>query len=149
MRGADKADGAAGAGARRGAAPESPGARIVVTVDPELAELIEGYLARRRAEAQALPGALAAGAYADIWRCGHQLKGSGAAYGFGFLSEVGAALEAAAGRRDAGAVRRGTAALRDYLAQLDVRRQRGEPRAPAGRGAPALEQAWPLPRRTP
>jgi HPt (histidine-containing phosphotransfer) domain-containing protein len=97
----------------------------VVDVDPELAlaGLIDGYLAHRRAEAQALPGALGAGDYAAIWRCGHHLKGSGAAYGFAFLSEVGAALEAAARDRDAGAVRRGAAALHDYLARLDVRLQ--------------------------
>ena len=101
----------------------SPGARIVVDIDPELAELIDGYLAHRRAEAQALPGTLGAGDYAAIWRCGHNLKGTGAAYGFAVLSEVGAALEAAAQRRDAGAVRRGTAALHDYLTRLDVRLQ--------------------------
>ena len=104
-----------------GTRTESPGARIVVDVDPELAELIDGYLATRRAEAQALPGALDAGDYADLWRRGHNLKGSGAGYGFAFLSEVGAALEAAARNRDAGAVRRAAAALHDYLARLDVR----------------------------
>jgi HPt (histidine-containing phosphotransfer) domain-containing protein len=95
----------------------------VVYVEPELAELVDGYLAHRRAEARALPGALRAGDYADLWRRGHQLKGAGAAYGFAFLSEVGAALEAAARHRDAGAVRRAAAALRDYLARLDVRLQ--------------------------
>jgi HPt (histidine-containing phosphotransfer) domain-containing protein len=108
---------------RPGTRPRAPRARIVVSVEPELAELVDGYLAHRRAEARALPGALRAGDYADLWRRGHQLKGAGAAYGFAFLSEVGAALEAAARHRDAGAVRRAAAALRDYLARLDVRLQ--------------------------
>ena len=115
MRGADAAT------PRPGARTGAPGARVVVDVEPELAGLVDGYLAHRRAEAQALPGALGAGDYAAIWRHGHHLKGSGAAYGFTFLSEVGAALEAAAQRCDADAVRRGAAALHDYLTRLDVR----------------------------
>jgi HPt (histidine-containing phosphotransfer) domain-containing protein len=118
MRGADPA-----AAARPGTRPGAPGARIVVDVEPELAELVDDYLAHRRTEARALLGVLDAGDYADLWRRGHHLKGAGAAYGFAFLSEVGAALEAAARRRDASAVRRAAAALRDYLARLDVRLQ--------------------------
>ena len=116
MRGADAAT------PRPGARPGAPGARVVVYVEPELAELVDGYLANRRTEARALLGALHAGDYAGLWRRGHHLKGAGASYGFAFLSEVGAALEAAARHRDAGAVRR-AAALRDYLARLDVRLQ--------------------------
>jgi HPt (histidine-containing phosphotransfer) domain-containing protein len=106
---------------RPGARDGAPGARVVVYVDPELVELIDGYLAKRRTDARALPGALDAEDDAAIWRRGHHLKGAGAAYGFAFLSEVGAALEGAARHRDAGAVRRWTAALHDYLARLDVR----------------------------
>ena len=102
--------------------PESPGReRLVVTVEAELAPLIEEYLANRRADVGAILTLLAAADYQGIWERGHNLKGVGAAYGFPFLSDLGATLEAAARRRDSAEVRRGAAALEDYLARLDVR----------------------------
>ena len=103
-----------------GSAPP-PAGRVVVRVDAELAELIDGFLANRWVDARVIPELLADGDYEAVWRRGHNLKGVGAAYGFEFLTELGAQLESAARRPDPEAVRRCVAALEDYLARLDVR----------------------------
>ena len=102
------------------AEPAEPG-RIVVTLDAELAELIDEYLANRRADVSTITELLAAGDYESIWGRGHNMKGVGAAYGFEYLTELGAEFEAAARREDEGDVRRCLAALEDYLDRLDVR----------------------------
>ena len=64
---------------------------------------------------------LAAGDYESIWSRGHNMKGVGAAYGFEYLTDLGAEFEAAARRQDDGELRRCLAALEDYLDRLDVR----------------------------
>lgn len=101
--------------------PLPPQGQIVVCVDADLAELIDEYLAHRSDDARAIPGELATGDYPGIWRRGHNMKGVGSAYGFDYLSDLGAALEAAAQHRDGGVARRCAEALADYLARLDVR----------------------------
>ena len=98
-----------------------PNGRIVVTVDAELAELIDEYLANRRADVRTIGELLAAGDYEAVWGRGHNMKGVGAAYGFEYLTELGAELETAARRQDDGELRRCLAALEDYLDRLDVR----------------------------
>ncbi len=103
------------------APPAPPPGRVVVRVDADLAELIDEYLAHRADDARAILGELAAGDYPGIWRRGHNMKGVGAAYGFDYLTDLGAALEAAARRRDGDAAARCAGALTDYLARLDVR----------------------------
>src|SRR5215204_1432283 len=89
--------------------------RIVVTVDAELAELIDEYLANRRADVRTISELLAAGDYEAVWGRGHNMKGVGAAYGFEYLTELGAELETAARRQDEGELRRCLASLEDYL----------------------------------
>jgi HPt (histidine-containing phosphotransfer) domain-containing protein len=121
--GADGGDGAADADGPAG--PDgltAPAAgRIVVSLDAELAELIDEYLANRRADVHTIADLLAAGDYEAIWGRGHNMKGVGAAYGFDYLTDLGAELEAAARRQDDGEVRRCLASLEDYLDRLDVR----------------------------
>jgi HPt (histidine-containing phosphotransfer) domain-containing protein len=109
------------AGSARPVPDPPPGERVVVYVEAELAELIDEYLGNRRADALAIPSELVAEDYASLRRRGHNLKGDGAAYGFDYLTELGASLEAAAIRRDAETVRGCAAALADYLSRLDVR----------------------------
>lgn len=67
--------------------------KIHVTVDASLQDLIPGYLAKRRAEAVKAGDALASGDYESLRRFGHNLKGTGAGYGFPVLTEIGAAIE--------------------------------------------------------
>jgi len=72
-------------------------------------------------DARVIPELLVDGDYDAVWTRGHNLKGAGTAYGFEFLTELGAQLETAAGSPDPEAVRRCVATLEDYLARLDVR----------------------------
>jgi len=79
---------------------------------PGLTELCAGYLDRRRAELGDLERWLKNGDFAALGKAGHNLKGTGAAYGFGELSSLGRAIEAAAKATD-------SAAIGDLLMQID------------------------------
>jgi CheY-like chemotaxis protein/HPt (histidine-containing phosphotransfer) domain-containing protein len=72
---------------------------------PEMAALRAGYLDRRQAEVLVLSRALQEGDFAAILKAGHNLKGTGMAYGFAEISDIGRALEAAAKGADAGAIK--------------------------------------------
>jgi CheY-like chemotaxis protein/HPt (histidine-containing phosphotransfer) domain-containing protein len=71
---------------------------------PQMAELRTSYLDRRRAELGGLEQAVREGNFAAIRKTGHNLKGTGAAYGFAEISDIGRSLEAAAKNGDAGAI---------------------------------------------
>jgi hypothetical protein len=51
---------------------------------------------------------------------GHNLKGTGAAYGFAEITEIGAAIEAAAKQADRDVIAERAAALARYLAGIVV-----------------------------
>ena len=97
------------------------GGRIVVYVDADVRELTDQYLEGRGEDVRALRDEVAAGDYTSIWRRGHNMKGDGTAFGFDYISELGAALEVAAERQDAAGVLRAADALAAYLPRLDVR----------------------------
>lgn len=69
---------------------------VIIDVNASVAELVPGYLERREAEIRILEDALAAGDLAVIQRIAHNLKGTGAGYGFPGISALGRAMEAAA-----------------------------------------------------
>jgi HPt (histidine-containing phosphotransfer) domain-containing protein len=73
--------------------------RVVVN-DPFARRLMDRYLDKRRADIPALRSALAAGDFDSIRDKGHNLFGSGSAYGLDRISEIGAALEKTAKKRD-------------------------------------------------
>ena len=52
---------------------------------------------------------------------GHKLKGSGGAYGFPVLTDLGAAIEDAALERNTAVIRQKTLELEEYLGKIDVR----------------------------
>jgi HPt (histidine-containing phosphotransfer) domain-containing protein len=94
--------------------------RIVVEVDPDMAELIPLFLANRHDDLAAIDAALRRADHALIRRLGHSMKGTGAAYGFDAITEIGAQLEQAARDEDAAAIRRWTDELTAYLARVEV-----------------------------
>ena len=73
-------------------------------VAPGMAALRARYLEHRRAELDSLELALKNGDFAALRKAGHNLKGTGAAYGFAELTEIGEAIGAAAKAFDAAAV---------------------------------------------
>lgn len=94
--------------------------RIVVHVDPDLEDLIPGFLANRRADVDGLQAALARGDFEAIRITGHSMKGAGGGYGFDAITDIGARIEQAALARDADAVRAGIEDLADYLVRVEV-----------------------------
>ena len=93
----------------------------------KIAELAPAYLERRAGDIVQLREARARGEWARIGAIGHDLRGTGASFGFSWISEIGGELEAASERRDADHVARLTDRLEAGLAQGDHaahRRQR-------------------------
>lgn len=73
--------------------------------DPCARQLMARYLRNRQADLDELREALEADAFGRIRTTGHNLHGSGSAYGIDRISEIGASLESAARRQDRDAIR--------------------------------------------
>lgn len=80
--------------------PRESRARYVVAADEIVRPLLPGYLARRREDVQRIRACVTAGDFATLRVIGHDLKGSGLAYGIAPVSEIGARLEEAAAAGD-------------------------------------------------
>ena len=90
----------------------------VVLVDPEIADLVPGFLTNRRAEAQAMRRALERSDLTGLTRLGHDLRGCAPSYGFHELGLLGGEVEAAAQRGDAAELEDYVSAIEDYLAAV-------------------------------
>ncbi len=94
--------------------------KIVVIVDADLEELIPGFLEHRIKDVQSLRDALAKQDVGNLQSIGHSLKGVGGGYGFDTLSEIGAAIEAAAKQQNLSSIEELIARMADYLQRIDV-----------------------------
>ncbi len=94
-------------------------ARIVVKIDPDIEDLIPGFLANRRRDVESLKSLVAKQDYAAVRVIGHSMKGAGGGYGFDLITEIGDAIESAALRVDGDAIMAATAELADYLARVE------------------------------
>jgi len=94
--------------------------RIVVEADPELGDLVPGYLMSRRQDLAALRAALAGGGFEEIRKLGHNMKGTGRSYGFAPITEIGARLERAGKSADAAESGAALDALAEYLTRVEV-----------------------------
>jgi HPt (histidine-containing phosphotransfer) domain-containing protein len=106
--------------AARTPAARTPAARIQIEVDPDLAELIPGFLANREQDVATIRTALPQGDLTLIRRIGHGMKGEGAAFGFDGLSDLGAELEQAALAADTSEIARLSDAIADYLGRVEL-----------------------------
>lgn len=93
---------------------------FVIHVDPELADLIPGFLDNRRKDVAAMRAALERNDYETIRVLGHSMKGAGGGYGFDGITEIGASLEQAAKRADAEESRKWVDELSRYLDRVEV-----------------------------
>ncbi|MDP3215538.1 MAG: Hpt domain-containing protein, partial [Deltaproteobacteria bacterium] len=79
--------------------------------DPDMAEIIDGFVAGLVGRAEALRAAAAEGRREEVRRLAHQLKGAAGGYGFAPITAAAAELELAAAR-DASVVEMGEVAAR-------------------------------------
>jgi CheY-like chemotaxis protein len=92
----------------------------LVRVLLSLAALVPGFLEGRRRDIETIAAALERSDYENVRILGHNMKGSGAGYGFNRITEIGASLEQAAGRRAPVEIRAHSADLVQYLDGLQV-----------------------------
>lgn len=98
---------------------------IVISVaDNKLEALMHNYLERRRIQVRELHEALAANRFDEIEQAGHNLYGSGSAYGLPRLTNLGQRLESVALERDRRAITHLIAAIETYIGRLRIRRSR-------------------------
>ncbi len=91
-----------------------------IRIDPDIKDLIPDYLKNRRDDLVIYQKALKAGDFGSITVRGHSMKGSGGAYGFDDLSNIGRAIENAAKNKDKESVRQSMNDLADFLKNLEV-----------------------------
>jgi PAS domain S-box-containing protein len=84
-------------------------------VPKEVRALIPSYLSARRRDLERLAKALEARDFGQIRQIVHDIKGTGGAYGFPKLTELGAAMQASAEVSDPAALESQFAELADYL----------------------------------
>lgn len=89
--------------------------RMVVKIDPDLEDLIPGFMENRRKDIASILDALERGDFETVRSLGHSLKGVGGGYGFHVVSEMGALMENAARGGDEAAIRRHVDSLSLYL----------------------------------
>lgn len=94
--------------------------RIIVYIDPDLQDLIPGFLENRRKDASTLRQALEAKDFKTVRLLGHRMKGDGGGYGFDAISTIGEALEEAAILEDEATIGGKISALMHFLANVEV-----------------------------
>ncbi len=89
-------------------------------IDADLKDLVPAYLSNRRADLQTAIDALRIRDYPRLERLGHNIRGTGASYGFDGMTEIGSRLEHAAIERNDDALRRCIQELGFYLKSVRV-----------------------------
>ena len=89
-------------------------------VDPEIADLIPGFLKNREKDIEQMESYLEAKNFEEIERLGHSMKGSGAGYGFDGVSETGKAIEVAGKEKNIEGIKKGIEDLRSYLRRVEI-----------------------------
>jgi len=94
--------------------------KIIIKVDPDIADLIPGFLENREKDIEKMEDYLNSGNYEEIERLGHSMKGSGAGYGFDGISEIGRSIEIAGKEKDIEAIKEAIQKLRNYLDRVVI-----------------------------
>jgi HPt (histidine-containing phosphotransfer) domain-containing protein len=94
--------------------------KIVVPVDPDLIDLIPGFLSNKRKDSATIAELADKADYEALRGLGHKLKGEGGGYGLDAISAIGVALEGAAAARDLAAIRRCHSELLAYLEAIEI-----------------------------
>ncbi len=93
---------------------------IRVRAKPGIESLVPAYLTNRYDDLHELIAAIDRADHAAARTIGHGMKGSGAAYGFAPIGEIGRNIERCAARRDSNGIKDQITSLQDYLNRLEV-----------------------------
>jgi CheY-like chemotaxis protein/HPt (histidine-containing phosphotransfer) domain-containing protein len=93
---------------------------ILVRAKPKFADRIPAYLQNCRQNAIAMLDALDRVDFKTVTILGHQMRGSGGAYGFQAITDIGAALQQAAESADTDASRKLVGELSSYLDRVEA-----------------------------
>ena len=94
--------------------------KIIVHVDPDIADLIPGFLENRHKDIKTMGEAVTQGDFEAIQVLGHSMKGAGGSYGFDAITDIGKALEQAAIAKDSGGIKKSVQELSAYLDCVEV-----------------------------
>jgi HPt (histidine-containing phosphotransfer) domain-containing protein len=94
--------------------------KIILNINSELEPIVPRFLELRHEDIKSIDGALEHGDFETITRMGHSMKGSGAGYGFDYISEIGVAIEKAAKENNTEDIRRWVDELSVYLEKVEV-----------------------------
>lgn len=94
--------------------------RIRIHVDPDLMELIPGYIEHRNEDVAKMLDLLEKESYRKIERCGHSMKGTGGGYGFNEISKIGDFIENAGKAKDKILIQEGINQLKNFLEKLEI-----------------------------
>ena len=98
---------------------ESDG-KIVVLSDPDMQELIPGYLENRWEDIRSIMESLEKNDYKTIQVLGHDMKGTGGGYGFDAITLIGKSVEQAAKDQNQDEVRKLVQDLTDFLNRVEI-----------------------------
>lgn len=93
---------------------------ITVRIDKDFEDLIPNYLENRRKDIELILDALGEEDYKTIDILGHSMKGTGEAYGFAFISELGRKIELSAQDKSGALTRKAAAELAGYLDRIKI-----------------------------
>jgi signal transduction histidine kinase/DNA-binding response OmpR family regulator len=93
---------------------------ISVRIPDGLEELVPGYLSSRKEEVPLMLQLLSSSDFDRIRILSHNMRGSGSAYGFPGLTEIGAALESSARQADVSRLTQHLDSLADYLDRVEI-----------------------------
>ncbi len=97
-----------------------PNEKITVHIDPDLEDLIPGFLERRQGDIQTIRTALEQNDFDAIHTLAHTMKGVGGGYGFDDITTISRAIQQAAEKSDEEGVRKGVDELAGYLERVEV-----------------------------
>lgn len=95
-------------------------AKSVVEIDPDIAELVPGFLNNRKRDVEEIGRLLTEGNFDAIRIIGHSMAGSAGGYGFPVIGELGKAIEAAALTVKSEEIRTISCKLSEYLSAVIV-----------------------------
>lgn len=95
--------------------------KITVIIDPDLEELIPGFLENRSMDVQKLKTASEKKDFDTLRSTGHSLKGVGGGYGFDGITKIGAEIETLAKAGNLVKINENITALEEYLNKIEIK----------------------------